>query len=359
MAKIAIVTDTHFGARSDSLVFHDYFSRFFDNLFFPTLDQEGIKDVIHAGDVVDRRKFINFNILNGIKKNFIQPLIDRDMHVHITVGNHDTFYKNTNSINAVDQLFSDVKHVSCYTSATDVVLGGMPILFIPWINMANHDKTLLKIKKTKAKIAIGHLEIAGFNMYRGVKNENGMDKNIFKKFDKVLTGHYHHKSDDGKIFYLGSPYEMTFSDINDPRGFHILDTETGSLRFIENPHRMFYKIYYDDQGKTLQEIFDETDFTKYSGTYVKVIINKKTNPHFFDRYLEKLYESNPADISVLDEINYGSENPEEMVDQAEDTITILNKYVDGMELDVDKTKIKDQLHSLYIEACNYEPGEKI
>ena len=57
--KIALITDTHFGARNDSLLFLDFFRKFYENIFFPTLKERGIKEIIHLGDVVDRRKFIN------------------------------------------------------------------------------------------------------------------------------------------------------------------------------------------------------------------------------------------------------------------------------------------------------------
>ena len=40
--KIAIITDQHFGARKNSKLFHDYFLKFYNDVFFPTLESEGI-----------------------------------------------------------------------------------------------------------------------------------------------------------------------------------------------------------------------------------------------------------------------------------------------------------------------------
>jgi hypothetical protein len=350
--KTAILTDLHFGARNDSLIFHDYFAKFYSELFFPMLDKYGIKHVICLGDLVDRRKFINFNILNRIRQDFIHPLEARKITMDVILGNHDVFFKNTNEINAIQELFGRSKYIKCYSEATEVTLEGdkRPILYVPWINIDNYDRTMKKIKETKAKVCMGHLELAGFQMYRGIKNENGMDPKIFKKFSQVFSGHYHHKSDNGKIFYLGPPYEMTFADINDPKGFHFYNTASGALKFIQNPNRMFHKIYYDDRNKELKDLIDPSNFEKYRGTYLKVIVSNKTNPFFFDKFVDKLTEVQPADVSIIEDFSAPDEDVS--IDLAEDTLTILGKYVDDLELDIDKQKIKDQLHTLYLEAQN-------
>ena len=67
--KIAIITDTHFGARKGSKVFHDFFQKFYDDIFFPTLEEKGITTCIHMGDAFDNRKNIDFWALNWAKKN--------------------------------------------------------------------------------------------------------------------------------------------------------------------------------------------------------------------------------------------------------------------------------------------------
>ena len=59
--KTGSLNDTHFGARNDSPAFIKYFNRFYDEIFFPYLQEHNITTLIHLGDVVDRRKFINYN----------------------------------------------------------------------------------------------------------------------------------------------------------------------------------------------------------------------------------------------------------------------------------------------------------
>ena len=79
--KVAIIGDTHFGARNDSLIFQDYFAKFYSELFFPMIDKYKISHIIHVGDLVDRRKFVNFNILNRTKQDFIHPVEARKISI--------------------------------------------------------------------------------------------------------------------------------------------------------------------------------------------------------------------------------------------------------------------------------------
>ena len=118
---------------------------------------------------------------------------------------------------------------------------------------------------------MGHLELNGFRAHRGHVMEDGMDCELFEKFSHVFSGHYHTRSDDGKIFYLGNPYEMFWNDVNDPRGFHIFDTETLEHTPINNPYRIFYNIYYEDNN---YKLFDARE---YQGKIVKVIVKKNLN----------------------------------------------------------------------------------
>src|ERR1700743_1240967 len=99
--KIAILGDTHWGARGESQIFLDYFSRFFREIFFPEIDKRGIKTVVHLGDLVDRRKYLNYTTAYTMRNEYINPSIKRDLETHIIVGNHDCFHKNSNEVNAL------------------------------------------------------------------------------------------------------------------------------------------------------------------------------------------------------------------------------------------------------------------
>jgi DNA repair exonuclease SbcCD nuclease subunit len=350
--KIALIADTHWGIRNDSIIIADALKRFLDDTFFPTLRANGIDHVIHLGDLVDRRKYINFNTAKRLREDFLDPLQAYNITMDIIAGNHDVYYKNTNKVNALDELlFGKYKNICIYTDAVTVDHNnGIPILYIPWINDENRQHTLNEISNTRSQIVFGHLELAGFDLFRGHKNDHGDDPNIFNRFDLVCSGHYHTRSDNGSIFYLGCPVQFSWSDYNDIKGFHIFDTETRDLEFVPNPDNLFDKFFYDDLGKSLDDVivFDQTD---YRNKYIKLIVKNKTNPYWFDIVVEKLEKAGLADLQVVeDHLNLDLTEDSDIVDQAEDTITILHKYVDSMAMQADKKRVEKIIQNLYNEA---------
>ena len=199
--KIAIINDTHFGARNDNSHFNEYFYQFYEGVFFPYLAQNNITTCIHLGDLMDRRKFVSYKTAKDFRERFILPFNSLKVDLHIMIGNHDTFYKNTNDVNSVVELLGGRhKNIKIYSEAQEVEFDGTKILFLPWINNQNTVYSEGMIDETTAQICMGHLEIAGFEMMKGMKNEHGISKALFNKFDTVFSGHFHHKSDDGQIF---------------------------------------------------------------------------------------------------------------------------------------------------------------
>ena len=350
--KIALITDTHWGVRNDQLAFLDNNKRFIDEVFLPYLDAHSIRTVIHLGDLVDRRKYLNINTAKRLRSDFIQPLHARGIRAHLIIGNHDTYYKNTNSVNSIREFYEH--DFTIYESAAEVEFDGVPILFIPWICDDNRDDTLKLIGSTNAQIALGHLELAGFEMYRGSPISHGDDRVLFDRFDLVCSGHYHHRSTAGNIHYLGSHAEFTWSDYDDPKGFHILDTETREVAFVENPFKMFRKVWYNDKDKTSEEVMDR-DFSKYAGAYVKLIVSNKDNPFVFDLFTTKLYEAQPLEVTIVeDHRNMDSIDEKDLLNEAEDTLTILSKYIGTIESNVDNKELDKLMRSLYNEALQME-----
>ena len=156
--RVAIITDQHFGARKNSKLFHDYFLRFYNDIFFPYLEKEGITTIVDMGDTFDSRKGIDFSALSWAKNNYYDRLRDMGVTVHTIVGNHTAYYKNTNQINAVDLLLREYDNVTVYSEPTEVKLGKLKTLFIPWINDENRSNTISNIKETVCDVAMGHLE---------------------------------------------------------------------------------------------------------------------------------------------------------------------------------------------------------
>ncbi len=339
---VALITDSHYGARKGSKLFHDYFELFYKNVFFPTLEQYGITTVIHMGDAFDSRKSIDYQSLEWAKRVVFEPLSNYD--VHMIVGNHDSYYKNTNNTNSPQLLLKDYTNVKTYSSPTEIKVDNLNILLLPWICMENEEQSLKMIKNTKAKVIMGHLELQGFRVNRSLVMEHGLEANLFKNFKKVFSGHYHTRSDNGTVFYTGNPYEMYWNDVNDPRGFTIFDTETLEHFYIDNPYKMFYNIYYED---TDHQLFD---IRQYENKIVKVIVRKKTDVKQFEKFVDKLYSSNVAELKIIENFEIQeSENFEAF--ESEDTISILNRYIEEAEVNLDKSIVQKLLQDVYREAC--------
>ena len=345
--KIAIITDQHFGCRKNSKFFHDYFLKFYNDIFFPTLEKENITTIVDMGDTFDSRKGIDFSSLSWAKDNYYDRVKELGCHIHTIVGNHTAYYKNTNDINAVDLLLREYDNVSVYSEPTEIKLDQLKVLLIPWINSENEEKTIKLIKKTKCPVAMGHLEVKGFRIHRGYIMETGTDVSLFDKFERVYSGHYHTRSDNGTVYYLGNPYEMFWNDLNDTRGFHIFDTETLEHTPVNNPYKLFYNIYYEDTN------YQTFDARQYENKIVKVIVRKKTDSKKFEKFLDKLYSVNVSELKIIE--NFALiESGEFEAEESEDTISILNRYIQEAEVDFDKSIVTNILQEVYREACEVE-----
>jgi DNA repair exonuclease SbcCD nuclease subunit len=349
--------DCHFGARGDSLDFHKYFEKFYAEVLFPHLKANDIEVIFQMGDLFDRRKFINFNTLHLCREYFFDRCEILGIKVHTLLGNHDIAFKNTLEVNSTGLLLNEYSCVEYYDDFDTVEFDGVKIDAVPWICDSNEKEIFQKMKESKAQICFGHFEIAGFEMDRGNVCDHGLDKKILSKYDVVLSGHFHHKSTDGNITYVGTPYEMTWSDYNDPKGFHIFDTETRNMEFVRNPFTMFNKVVYDDSVSDFEE-WKTFNFNDKKNTYVKVVVLNKQNPFLFDHVIDSLYKAGVSDLSIVEDFNdLIVENDEEIINQAEDTMTILSKYIDNLEIDVQPEKLKTLMRELYVEALNTEVAE--
>jgi DNA repair exonuclease SbcCD nuclease subunit len=348
--KVAIITDQHFGARNDSVSFLDFYQKFYDNTFFPTLESNGIDTVLILGDTFDRRKYVNFYALDRAKKMFFDKLASMNITVHMLAGNHDTYFKNTNEVNSPDLLLKEYSNIHVIDDPQTIYVGGTAICMMPWICPENYQESLDQLKQTQADLCMGHFEIAGFAMYRGMESHEGLDKKVFDKFDMVFSGHYHHRSDDGHIYYLGNPYELTWQDYNDPRGFHLFDLDTRELEFIRNPYTMFARVEYDDKEKEPVEL-DTLDLAE---KYVKLVVVNKTDYYKFDRFIQKLYNKGSHEIKIVENMSEFEDGEIGEEINLEDTVSVLSHYIDSVETDVDKEQVKTFMKSLYTEAVNIE-----
>jgi len=347
--KVAVINDTHFGARNDSSIFLDHFLEFFEDQFFPYCEENNIDQVLHLGDLMDRRKYVNFNTLHEVRKRFFQKFDENKIHVHCIVGNHDTFYKNTNEVNSIKELFVDRNdYFHLYEEPTAVNFGSLCVGLVPWIADENRDECEEFLRTCPCPIIGGHFELNGYEIMRGVKFQHGMSDKLLQRFETVMSGHFHSKSSKNNVRYLGTQYQITFSDLKDKKGFHVLDTETRELEFVENKRRKFHHIDYDD---TNPDALVELDFSFYKDCYVKIIIKNKTKRKLFDAFLDTLYKHKVIDITVVEDMS-DFEIEETSIDMAKDTLSIINDEIDTDSEIKDKDQIKKIIRDLYLEGLS-------
>jgi len=345
--KIAILTDTHCGIRNSSEVFLDNAEDFYTNIFFPECEKRGIKQIVHLGDYYDHRKFVNFKALNQNRRVFLDQLRKHNMTMDIIPGNHDTYYKNTNELNALKECLGHyMNEIHIVMEPTVMQYGSLSMGLLPWICADNYEQSMNFIRDCKADWLGAHLELANFEMGRGIMAHSGMDPKLFKKFEQVLSGHYHTASKKDNIWYLGNPMEFYWSDAHDPKYFHILDTETRQIEKIRNNYTLFEKIVYNDK---------EIDYNNYSKNlskkFVKVVVAEKSDPFTFDRFIDNIQNQDIYELKIAENFNeFMGENVEDEDMSFEDTVEIVDTYIEAVDTDLDKDKIKVQMRELMTEA---------
>ena len=341
--KIALITDQHLDGRKGSLAFWNYFQRFYDEVFFPTLEKEGIRTIFDLGDTFDNRKSMDFNTFHRVRENYFERL--RPYNVHMLLGNHCTYYKNTNRINSPELLLDQYANIKIYSEPTEMLMGGKVFLMLPWINKENQEDIFRRLETSEADICCGHLELNGFEVTPGMKMDHGMDPSLFHRFKRVWSGHFHHKSKKGNVQYLGNPYQMYWNDYKDRRGFHIYDTESDRLKFVENPYDIFDKIFYDDTSVD----YNKQDVSDYKDKFIKIVVNEKRDYQMFETLVDRLYNVGVHDVKVVENL-VDEDSKTDIEISSKDTLTLLNEYIDEVEMSVDKSDLKNLMRTLYIES---------
>jgi DNA repair exonuclease SbcCD nuclease subunit len=281
--KVGILSDLHFGANKDDddlLSFQIKSIKYFIN----KLIERGINTIIISGDVFHSKKDLNNRTYNIVKNEIFNMLRDNGFKIEIVAGNHDYYYTNSSLITSLSKL-EEFDNVTIYKNPVIMPMYNN-IGFVPYLSNTEEKKEFLDFIKTKCsatKTLIGHFDIQGFAMTKQFVSDNGFDQNIFKDFEMVISGHFHMRQYNNNIKYVGSPYQITWGDVGDVRGMHILDTDTNDLEFIENPEEFYKKI----------EINQETDLTKLSETLL----------NFNNKHVKIISENVDISNKLLDNIS--------------------------------------------------------
>lgn len=350
--KIAFLNDTHCGIRNSSDIFLKNHEDFYSKVFFPYLIENDIKQIVHLGDYYDHRKFVNFKALNHNRKCFLEPMRENGITMDIIPGNHDTYFKNTNDLNSLKELLGHfMNEIHIVMEPTVMTYDGFKMALLPWIAPDNYEESMDFIRNCDADVLAAHLELNGFDLMRGVKSTDGMDHKLFSRFEMVLSGHYHTKSQKDNIYYLGSQMEFFWSDSGDPKYFHVLDTETRVLTAVHNPYTLFEKIVYDDRKTEYNSI----DVSHLDNKFVKVIVANKSDAFIFDRFIDRVQSMNIHELKIAEDFReFEGENVNDDDISFEDTEVLLSSYVDAVDTELDKDRIKMQLRELMTEAQTLE-----
>lgn len=349
MTRAAFIGDQHFGIADGKLAMHKFYDRVYSEWMIPLLMERGIRIAFQFGDIFDKRKGVDSFSASEAKRYFFEPLENAGIQYIGLIGNHDAFFTNTIEVNSPDLLLNgdEFQNIQLIQEPKRLFLGTASIDIVPWIARDNEQQIANFIAESTSDYLFGHFEIEGFAMYKGVESQHGMKREFFKRYKKVFSGHYHTRSDDGNIMYIGTPCEMTWNDYDDPRGIHIFDSETGELEFIPCPFNLFETIIYDE---------DKIDFKKTPNVdikdkYVKLYVSKRTDFKKYDKFVTALNQMGAHDIKIIED--FSQFNDVEVKVDAEgvaDTPALLRNYVDETETDLDKDRLKRELHQLYLEA---------
>jgi hypothetical protein len=339
--KILLITDQHFGVRNDNEHFINHYKKFYGKVVIPFIKASGIKEVISLGDTFDRRRYINFHSLDEAKEMWFDQLTKLGCNHTMLIGNHDIYYKNTLKVNAPHEILGEY-NFDVIDKPTTKSYDGTDILMLPWICDDNKSEVFEAVQRSKAPVLMGHLELNGFEAHPGHIMESGMDGTFFNKFKRVFSGHYHQKSTKGNISYLGNPYQLYWNDYGCKRGFHVFDTSTLKTTFYRNPFDIFYKLYYNN-GVSIPESED------LKGSFVKLIVEEKGDYQKFDYAVKQLQNIGLGDLKIVEDLSAELECSDSTM-ETEDTMTLLESYIDEIELKVDKSNVKSVMRSLYVEA---------
>lgn len=350
--KFVIIGDTHCGIRNSSDIFLDNASLFYNEILFPYMLEHNITQILHLGDVFDNRRFINFKALHSYRKNFLAKLRTHGFCMDVFCGNHDTFWKSTNELNSLKELLGHyMNEVRIIHEPTEIQYGDMTWALVPWIAPDNEVQTLEFLKTTKATHIGGHFELNGFEVMKGVEMQHGMETNFLERFNAVYSGHFHTKSSRNNIHYLGTQLEFFWNDAHDPKHFHVFDTESKEITAVHNPHTLFKRIYYDDS----QTDYLQYDLSDIDGKFVKIVVINKRDLFTFDRFIDRIQSKKIHELKIAESFNeFVGEAVDDETISLEDTTSLLNSYIDAVDTDLDKDRIKTQMHDLMIEAQTAE-----
>ena len=345
MAKIAIVGDIHVGARNSNKTVEKWQNKFFDDLFFPYLKEHGIKTVFQLGDFFDNRKWINVQSVDNMYEHIVKPSVDNAIEWNILVGNHDIPLKNTLKGHTPGMMLNHYPGFNVYDEPVTIPVDDREFTLVPWICKDNLEK-ILKVIRDGGDTILGHFEITGALMHPGAFCQDGLKISDFKNWKRMWSGHFHSQSLTENIHYMGTPYQMNWSDASTKHGFWVFNTTDESLQFVENPYRYFHRIYWNDGSNYPLETIKDG--------YVKVTVQKKTDFEIFEKFVDQINFNSPFEMKVIESYEeYNQENVQDLI-HVSTTEELISEYIEDVATSTSKEAITKKMLEIYHEAMSIE-----
>lgn len=342
--KVIILGDCHFGCRNSNTIVEHWQRRFYEEIFWPYIESNGIQHIIQTGDYFDNRKWLNIQSIAFQKEVFIDRAQKLGVKVHGLVGNHDIPLRHSLKNSSVCQILNHEEGVQFYDEDTVLEFDGVKFTLVPWICKENEQK-MLDVVREGGEVLVGHFEVQGALMHPGSFSPDGLKYSDFSKWKKVLSGHFHAQSQNTNVHFVGTPYQMSWNDATTKHGFWVFDTEDLSETFIENPLRFFNRFTWEDGAD--REIDD------LSNSYVKINIKKKSDFEAFEKFIDKVNFANPFEVKITESFEeYSSDNVGELI-EIHSTAELISEYIQDVTA-TNSEEIKKIMLEIYEEALQVE-----
>lgn len=359
---IAFISDTHFGQKSFNKQVFERQMEYFEQVFFPYVLKNNIKQVIHLGDVVHNRTLIDNWIDGQLKKRFFKWFDENQVNLICLVGNHCTYFKNTVEHNWPRANLKEFEYSEVIDTPTIKIIEGNRFGFMPWMVSLDDRDNIPPIDKVDC--LLGHFEISNTLMQGKSISQTGMGYEFFDNYKLVLSGHFHATSQNKNIRYVGSQYQMNWGDYDNERGFWTLDKNLKLKFHINNFSPKYTKLFYSEEdGKvnlflggyydTLRKVSFSEACELVKSNFAKFIIKKYTNQELLSRHFEE-YSSNALDkVEIINESSiiedFDIEKFEETIKDDADLYTIIENYTKNSKFnhDVEQSVLLSKLKTLY------------
>jgi DNA repair exonuclease SbcCD nuclease subunit len=336
-----ILGDSHFGARG----FDDYYyteqKRFFTEDLFPYMKKEGINTIWQLGDLFEVRKTTNNEMVQSIRNDIFDHMLQEDIHFYTLAGNHDLYLRHSSRIYNPLNVLGGYSNIHFIREFETIEFDGLPVDFIGWMNKGNKERIKNAIYSSGSSYALGHFEILGHPMHKGIENNHaGFESHFLNGYTKVYSGHFHTQSEKGNIKYVGTPYETSWADYNDPKGFHVFDTATQTTEFIQNMNILYKKIEYPIKNLSTFK------YAAYAGSVVRCVVLERDDK--LDYFLENLAKVKTKELSVVDNTDFIISDAEIDI-EIESTLSVLITTIKNSEIN-NKTHVIKLIKEIHAES---------